>query len=252
MLFVIFAVVVYFHLFYFVALIKSDFSVIDTAWGMGFVVVTLSLLFQTPVLTSQQILLTTMICAWALRLSLYLHFRNVKKGEDFRYRQWREEWGDKANLIAYFKVFWLQAIILLCVSSIIPILWFSSSEGISPWDYLALLIFCFGLFAEAIADYQMNQFKKNEKNKGQLCLVGLWKYSRHPNYFGEILVWWGVFLLSISNQQWMWAWIGPFLLTLLLLKVSGIPMLEKKYEGRADFEEYKRKTNALILWFPKK
>jgi len=246
---------IFFNIFYFIGLAKKDFSIIDTAWGLSFVVV-----YCTGLATStvgydfRSILIGVFVSIWALRLSGYIFYRSMKLGkEDYRYAAWREEWGKSANLNFYIRVYMLQAFLAVAVAYPLYLVHrfeLSTSYG-TGLDILGTLLFVIGFLFEAIADYQKNEFKSDPSNQGKVMQTGLWKYSRHPNYFGEALLWWGVFFIVINSVPWYWAFFGPLLIHFLLLKVSGVAMLEKKYDSNPEYESYKQRTNAFIPFFPK-
>lgn len=229
-----------------IAQIKKDNSIVDVAWGLGFVVV--AYVLQSDFEYWTQLLLVSMVAAWGIRLALYLFIRNRNSGEDWRYQKWRRDWGDKVVLIAFFRVFMLQGIMMWIIA--LPLMQTHSAVG-EGWSTgfftgLGLSLWITGFLWESIADWQLMQFKSKPENKGKIMTLGLWKYSRHPNYFGEILVWWGIFFFSILFGTWYISIISPIIITLLLTKVSGVPMLERKYRDNADYQAYKEKTSSLI------
>lgn len=244
---------------------RNDFA--DIFWGGGFVLLAFLHFSLNSYSNLAQLIQLILVSLWALRLSLYIFIRNRGKDEDFRYKKWREEWGKMAWLYAYLKVFLLQGFIMLWVA--LPIIIFQSQHLSSfPASYLSdpnvsfmsldqlslmhligIFIALFGLIFETIADLQMYQFKKDSSNKGQIIQSGLWKISRHPNYFGEIVFWWGIFMMTLGAHLWFISLIGPLAITLLIRFVSGVPMLEKKYEGREDFENYKKRVPVLVPIF---
>jgi len=146
----------------------------------------------------------------------------------------------------------LQGFLLLVISYSIILVNYSMETGIKALDIIGLVLWLVGFFFEAVGDYQLIRFKRDEKNKGKIMTQGLWKYTRHPNYFGECVMWWGIFLIALSVKYGWTAIISPLLITLLLLRVSGVVMLEKKYIGNKEFEDYAKKTSAFFPWFPKK
>ncbi len=245
--------IILFSLFYGIARLRDDYSIIDVCWGLGFVVIAgtnISLHGGFTDLTHGIIFL--LVTLWALRLSGYILYRNLKKGEDSRYKAWRDEWGDKAPLNFFIRVYLLQALLCMMVASG---LWLTLAQKTILWNYLSLIGLIISLFAfcyEAIADYQKDQFKKDPKNQGLPCREGLWYYSRHPNYFGEMLFWWGLFFFSLNTPFWYLAWIGPALIVFFLIKVSGIPMIKAAHEKNPKYKDYLNSTNALIPWPPKK
>lgn len=246
----------FFNVFYLIGLFKKDFSIIDTAWGLAFVVVYFAGIatFQGEIDQRNQ-LIGVFVCLWALRLSGYIFYRSMKLGkEDYRYAAWREEWGSSANLNFYVRVYMLQAVLAAAVAYPLYLIhYFKSVLAFGTGlDILGILFFIVGFLFEAIADFQKNTFKSDPNNRGKVMQEGLWKYSRHPNYFGEALLWWGIFFIVINTVPWYYAIFGPALIHFLLLKVSGVAMLEKKYDSNPEYESYKQRTNAFIPFFPKK
>lgn len=246
---------IFFNLVFFIAVKKRDFSIIDIAWGLSFFLIFITSYFSSEYeLTTRGCIIGLLVTIWSFRLSGYIFLRALKKGkEDFRYAAWREDWGSKANQTAYTKVFMLQLILSVLIASpiILYFIFSSKSEFGTFKDILGLGFWIVGFFFEAVGDYQKNKFKSVTVNKDKFCNVGLWKYTRHPNYFGEALLWWGIFFITINSVPFYYAVWGPLLLNFLLLKVSGVAMLEESYEKRAGFEEYKQTTNRFIPWFSK-
>ena len=240
------SIFVYMLSFYLIAQVMKNNSIVDIGWGPGFIVISTVLLLRNGVYTITQLSIYAMILLWGLRLSTYIYFRNKGKGEDFRYAAWRKQWGAKAPLIAFFKVFMLQGAIMFIIAWPI-IIAFSDFAQVNYYLLISgLIIFMAGLLFEAIGDFQLQRFKSRKENSGKIITSGLWKYTRHPNYFGEALLWWGIALPALNSHLGWTALFSPLIMGLLLLFVSGVPMLEKKYEGRPDWEEYKRKTPKFI------
>lgn len=236
---------------YIIAQIKRDNSIVDIGWGLGFIVVVLSQLFITPAEDSLDIVIAVLVLIWGSRLALHIYIRNHGKGEDFRYAQWRKDWGKSAPVQAFFKVFMFQGLIMFIISYPIVIVFHSYNQDLSVFALIGTFFFLVGFFFEAVGDYQLSKFKK-DNNKGKIITSGLWKFTRHPNYFGESLVWWGIFIVTIGSHLWYSAIVSPLLINFFLVKFSGVPLLEKKYEGRPDWEEYKSKTPAFIPFIGKK
>ena len=188
-LWILIALASFFHLFYFYALWKKDFSVIDIAWGLSASIIALLAILQVEIIDWRSFLVAFLTLIWGARLAFYLCERNAKVGEDERYAQWREEWGQKANLQAYFRVFWLQTILSFVIFSSLPLIIFAQHQQFHWIDVIALLIWLLGFFIETLADSQKRKFKEQESQRGQICKKGLWRYSRHPNYFGEATLW---------------------------------------------------------------
>lgn len=251
-LYVIFFVFLYKTIVFLLALKKKDNSIVDIAWGLGFVGVAILTFFLKEGWTTRQILVSGLVFIWGTRLAIHIAIRNKGKGEDFRYAKWRKEWGRWFLLRSYFQVFMLQGVFLLVISLPIVFVNFSDGPGLSLTDFLGVGVWGVGFIFEAVGDYQLKRFKKRPENKGKIITTGLWKYTRHPNYFGEVAIWWGIFLLALPVKNGWFAILCPLLITFLLLRVSGVTMLEKKYAGNAEFEAYAKKTNAFFPWFPKK
>lgn len=240
-----------FVLTYFLALILKNNGIVDILWGLGFVVIAaIAYYFGSDSFVAQ--LIFGYVIAWGLRLALHINARNWGRGEDFRYAQWRKDWGKSFFVRSFFQIFLLQWILMQIVA--IPIVLGITGTLVIPlWQqYLGMLIWLTGFFFEAVGDYQLTKFKKNKSNKGKLMTTGLWSLTRHPNYFGEALLWWGVAVLAYGVTGNIYSFLGPIAIDFLLLFVSGIPMLEKKYQGRADWKLYTRKTSAFIPMPPRK
>lgn len=246
------AVFVYMTCIFVLALLKRDNSIVDVAWGIGFILVALLTFFLEPGLTWRHILVTVLVCIWGIRLALHIYFRNKGRGEDFRYAKWRNEWGKLFVLRSYLQVYLLQGILLLIISYPVMLVNRSKADRFTFWDVVGIGVWLIGFFFEATGDYQLSKFKKNPSNKGKIMTRGLWSLSRHPNYFGEATLWWGIFLIALAVRNGWTAIIGPALITFLLLKVSGVTLLEKKYAGNQEFLDYARRTSPFIPWIPKK
>ncbi|KKQ30066.1 MAG: hypothetical protein US68_C0012G0006 [Candidatus Shapirobacteria bacterium GW2011_GWE1_38_10] len=221
---------------YFVAISKKRNDVADIAWGLGFILVTgFSLIFNPNI---KLIISLILISFWGIRLATHIYNRNKNKKEDYRYEQWKNK--------AYIKVFMTQGFFmwLMCW----PIL---GSKGNVEWfNLVGILLWMIGYYFEVVADRQLKKFISNPKNKGKIMQSGLWAYSRHPNYFGEVTMWWGIWLLNF-NLNW-WTLVGPATITFLILQVSGVPLLERKYKDNKEFEDYKKRVSVFVPWKPKK
>ncbi|UCG39782.1 MAG: DUF1295 domain-containing protein [bacterium] len=239
-------------LVFLLALALKDNSIADIAYGGAFIVATSAAVWRTGLVHPRQTLVLVMVAVWGARLASHIFIRNRGRGEDFRYRKWREEWGRWFVVRSYFQIYMLQGAIALVIAS--PALAVMALPGrpLGWLDLLGLAVWALGLTFESVGDYQLLRFKRDRANKGKIMTLGLWRYTRHPNYFGECTLWWGVFLVALGSPGTWWTVISPLTINYLLLSVSGIPMLEKKYEGNPDFEEYRRRTSPLIPWFPRK
>lgn len=235
-----------------IAYFKRDNTVADTAWGLGFILVAWSSLIQAGHYQSLGLVATGLVTLWGLRLITHINLRNRGKGEDPRYKNMRTRWGASAALQSFFKVFFLQGILLLIIAYQIVVINANPNAPLSLLSYLGIVIWGIGFFFESIGDYQLYAFMKTEANKGKVMMSGLWRYTRHPNYFGEIMMWWGIYLCACLSPYGLSALISPLTITYLLLFVSGVPLTEKMFAGNPEFELYKQKTSVLIPWFPKK
>jgi len=245
-------VFIYFFLFFLVAQVIRNNSIVDMGWGAGFVLVALATLFIQGAYMERNLLLVLLITIWGGRLTYYIVRRNWGKPEDFRYAKWRREWGRWLVPRAFLQVFMLQGLLMLIIGYPIILVNANPQPGLNIIDYLGLAVWIIGFYFESVSDKQMAEFKKDPANKGHIIKTGLWKYSRHPNYFGEATMWWGIFLLSLSVPLGWSAIISPLTITLMLLYVSGVPMLEKKYKDNPEFQKYAKVTSKFFPWFPKK
>ena len=233
------------------AVYKKRNDIADIAWGIGYTVICSYLFFTYPA-SPVTILLYALVTLWGLRLSMHIYNRNKNKTEDFRYKAWRQEWGKNFYIRSYLQVFLLQGLFLLIIIS--PVI-HAAIELPVKWNiftWIGLSCWIIGFYFQAVADWQLVVFKSNYKNKGLIIQSGLWKFCRHPNYFGELLMWWGIFIITIPLANSIFFIIGPVTITLLIVFVSGIPLLEKKYKGNPAFEDYKKRTSVLIPMPPRK
>ncbi|MFZ4521848.1 MAG: DUF1295 domain-containing protein [Bacteroidales bacterium] len=235
----------YMTIVFILALMRKDNSIVDVAWGLGFVIVAVYSIIQSGEVDLRKMIVSLLVLLWGLRLSFHIMVRNSGKGEDFRYKAWRDTWKFFV-LRSFFQIFMLQGLFMLIISAPIWFINFSDGGPLGPMDSLGLIVFGTGFLFEAVADYQLVEFKKDPANRGKIITSGLWATSRHPNYFGEALVWWGISFYALSFTHGWYTLISPVIITLLLRFVSGVPMLEKKYEGHPDWEEYKSKTATFV------
>lgn len=240
----------YVTLWFIVSLIKKRNDVADIAWGLGFIVICLGL-FATQPLSPISTLVYVLVTLWGLRLAIHIGLRSKGKAEDFRYKKWREEWGKYFLIRSYLQVYILQGFFMLIIALPILIAGIAPPQYMSTFTVIGSVIWSIGFAYEAIGDYQLSVFIKNKQDKNDIMQTGLWRYTRHPNYFGEVLLWWGIFIITLPLQNGFYGIISPLMITFLLLYVSGIPMLEAKYKGNAAFEAYKRRTSAFFPMPPK-
>lgn len=238
-------VFLYMLLWFFISLWKRNNGLVDIAWGLGFVLIAISTHRAFEKITSASQVVTILTTLWGLRLSYHLFRRNWGKKEDFRYAAWRKEWGKWIVPRSFFQIYMLQGVLMLIIA--LPIIVTNSTPQLFVVPVMSgVLVWLVGFFFEVVGDAQLRAFVSNPDNKGQLMTTGLWQYTRHPNYFGEAVMWWGIWIISLGTVYGIYTVISPLLLTFLLLKVSGVPMLEKKYEGRKDWDAYKQKTSMFI------
>jgi len=216
------SVLVYMTGWFIAAQIRGRNDIADVAWGLGFVLAAIVSLVAGNVYSARGLVISGLVLIWGLRLALHIHSRNRAKGEDPRYRKWREEWGRWFVLRSFLQVFMLQGLLLLLVA--VPIV-FANTADARPLEWLhllGLLIWLYGFIFEAVGDWQLLKFLRNPANKGKLMTSGLWRYTRHPNYFGEVTLWWGIWLMTLSLPDGWMTIIGPLTITFLIMKVSGI------------------------------
>ncbi len=245
------AVFIYMNLWFALAIAFKRNDLADTAWGLGFVLVAAVALIKSGGDNGRMVLAFILVLLWGLRLAIHIFTRNRGKSEDSRYREWREQWGKAWLVQSYFKVFIFQGFLLLAV--IAPV-YFIAANPFSGWSWLDLSGFIFwlvGFYFEAMGDWQLRRFTADPANRGKVMDRGLWRYSRHPNYFGEVLMWWGIFIMSLSLPDAWPGLIGPALITYLILFISGIPLLEKRYANDPAYGGYKKRTSVFFPWPPK-
>ena len=232
----------------------KNVSIVDVFWGLGFVIVNVFYAFNSGELTTRKTILLTLVSFWGLRLASYLALRNIGKGEDFRYQEFRNYYGPKRYWwFSFFQTFLLQGALIMIIS--LPLLGVhasSSTGALTILDYIGIIVWSIGFAFEAGGDFQLARFKRNVKNKGKVLNTGFWKYTRHPNYFGDSAVWWAYAIFSIAAGNY-WHSIGAIIMTLLIIRVSGVRLLEKTLkETKPHYRAYIQKTNAFFPWFPKK
>jgi steroid 5-alpha reductase family enzyme len=240
----------YMNLWFVLSVIKKRNDVADVAWGLGFVLLAWTSLSLSYPSDSRGVLVTILVSIWGLRLAWHIHGRNTGKAEDYRYLAWRKAWGNWFYVRSYFQVYLLQGFFLFLIALPVLVIHQEQPTDLGWIDFLGIAIWGLGFFFEVIGDAQLARFMKNPDNKGKLMQQGLWAYTRHPNYFGEVALWWGIWLLSVSVAGSWFAIIGPATITYLILQVSGIPMLEKKMAEHPDFAAYKSRVSAFFPWPP--
>ncbi len=228
-----------------ISLPLRDVSIVDSLWSILFLVCLGAYLFNVDAISVRGWLLLALVGTWAVRLSAYITWRNWGEGEDYRYQIIRANNSPNFALKSLYIVFGLQAGLAWLIS--LPLMGaVASTAPLGPLDWLGAALFVFGLTWETIGDQQLARFKANPANKGKVLNTGLWALSRHPNYFGEACLWWGAYLIATSAGAW-WSLPGPLLITFLLLRVSGVAMLEKDIgDRRPEYARYIAETNAFF------
>jgi steroid 5-alpha reductase family enzyme len=222
----------------------GDASIIDMFWGPLFVAIAWVLLPAAGVLAVKPYLITLLVTLWGLRLGFHLINRNLGQGEDRRYRLWRERGGDNWWLSTYYRVFLLQGGIALVVATPL-IAAFHRPFDLNFLNFLGVLVWAVGFVYELLADVQLNQFKANPANRGKVLKDGLWGRSRHPNYFGDALQWWGLGLVAVTGDTW-WALLGPLAMTAVFLGLSN-DVLERGMKKRhPEYENYVANTPKFL------
>lgn len=230
-----------------VSLLKRDASIVDIVWGLGFVLVAWSAKFVTGASGSGNWLLLIMVTVWGLRLAGYLAKRNLGKGEDFRYRAMRRKHGERFAIVSLYTVFGLQGALMFVVSLPVTLGQRETDSGAGFVALLGFLVWVVGLYFEAVGDAQLAKFKRDPRNAGLVMDKGLWALTRHPNYFGDCVVWWGLAIVGSTQGAGVWAFLGALVMTVLLVRVSGVAMLDKLLAKRKPgYAEYMARTSGFI------
>ncbi len=242
-----------FHLAFLLGQLLHNNSIVDPLWGLGFVAVAWYTIANAEILSLNHIVITSLVTIWGCRLTFHIFRRNKGKGEDWRYEEWRKLWGKWAVIRAYVSVYLTQAIFMFIIA--LPIIYVNSHDVSTLGFYLlsaGLTIWVIGYFFESVGDRELRDFRANPKNKGKVMSSGLWRYTRHPNYFGEATMWWGVWIISMASLPFQWGLvISPATITFLLVKISGIPLLERKMMKDKMYRTYAARTSIFIPRKPK-
>lgn len=227
-----------------------DASIVDVFWGLGFVVIAFLTFFLTGDSTSRKALLLALTSVWGLRLAAYLAWRKSGTPEDYRYRAMRESIGPRFWLVSLFVVFGLQGLIMNVVA--LPVVAGQMDRSpLSGWAVLGVALWTLGLLFETIGDYQLARFKADPNNSGKVMDRGLWRFTRHPNYFGDFLVWWGIYFAALGESTW-WTAIGPLVMSFLLIRVSGVALLERSLRrDKEGYADYIARTSSFFPWPPR-
>lgn len=240
---------IYLVFWYLISIIKKRNDVADIAWGLGF-----PLLAWAAYLISgfswTALISNILISLWGLRLASHIYKRFRQHSEDPRYLAWRQSWKN-FYFRSFFQVFMLQGALLFIIAWPALFINLSRPAGFNNLSLIGIMVFIIGFYFESVADWQLKKFLENPEKRGKLMQSGLWKYSRHPNYFGEVVLWWGIFLISLPLGAKPYLIIGPLTISILILFVSGIPLLEKRFAGNPEFEDYKKRTSIFWPWPPR-
>jgi len=228
-----------------VSVVRRDVSIVDSLWSLLFLLALLTYLAVIDAAGPRSVLVTVMVAVWALRLSLYITFRNYGEPEDRRYQAIRRNNEPHFWFKSVYIVFLLQGFLawVICLPALAAV---SGQTAPGPLDFLGLALWLVGMYFEVLGDWQLARFRRAKRETGAVLDTGLWRYTRHPNYFGEALLWWGIYLIALSAGAW-WTVFAPLLMTFLLLRVSGVALLEKDIaERRPAYRDYVRRTNAFF------
>lgn len=231
-----------------ISVIRRDVSIVDSLWSLLFLLALLTYLAVTDTAGPRSWLITVLVAVWALRLSLYITVRNHGEPEDRRYQAIRRNNEPHFWFKSLFIVFLLQGFLawVICLPALAAV---SGQTAPGPLDFLGLALWLVGMYFEVLGDWQLARFRRAKRETGAVLDTGLWRYTRHPNYFGEALLWWGIYLIALSAGAW-WTVFAPLLMTFLLLRVSGVALLEKDIaDRRPAYRDYIRRTNA---FFPRR
>ncbi len=249
-------ILVCFFVLWLLSIPLKNASIVDIFWGPGFGVIAVVAWFLADGAPARQNLLTALTVIWAARLGLYLAWRNIGHGEDPRYRRMREKAeaaGGNFATASLFKVFLLQGVLMWLISTPVQVgQVYDEPAGLGLVAAIGAVLWLIGFLFEAVGDWQLARFKADPANEGEVMDRGLWRYTRHPNYFGNACLWWGLFVIACENPVGLWTIYAPVAMTFLLLKVSGVSLLERSLKKtKPKYEEYVRRTSAFFPLPPK-
>jgi steroid 5-alpha reductase family enzyme len=236
------------------SLALKNAGIVDIFWGLGFVLLAAVYFVAADGFAGRKLLVLALVAVWGLRLSGYIGWRNRGKGEDYRYARWREQAGERFWWTSLLQVFLLQGLLMWVIS--MPVLAAQSADepdSLTVVDFLGTAIWAVGFFFEAVGDWQLARFKSDPANAGKVMRSGVWAYTRHPNYFGDATQWWGLYVIAAGASDGYWTLFSPVLMTVLLLRVSGVALLERaQVRTKPQYADYIESTSAFVPWFPRK
>jgi steroid 5-alpha reductase family enzyme len=234
-----------------ISVVRRDVSIVDSLWSLLFLLALLVYLAASGTTGPRSWMITVMVAAWALRLSMYITVRNHGEPEDRRYQAIRRNNEPHFWFKSLYIVFLLQGFLawVICLPALAAV---SGQTPPGPLEFAGLALWLVGMYFEVVGDWQLARFRRGKREAGAVLDTGLWRYTRHPNYFGEALLWWGVYLIALSAGAW-WTIFAPLLMTFLLLRVSGVALLEKDIaDRRPAYRDYIRRTNAFFPGRPRR
>ncbi len=239
--------------------LKKDNSIMDVFYGWGFILVAWSTLLLKGTFGIRQIIVTILVTIWGIRLSNYVLIRNWGKGEDKRYQNMRERWGNKVLINSLFRIYLFQGLIIFLV--VFPVSFINVNDDVPLDSLISLstltlifgsLVWILGFLYETIGDIQLYRFLNDPANKGKVFDKGLWRNTQHPNYFGEVTQWWGLYIVSLVIPFGFITIFGPIIITYMIINVSGVRLINKRFEGDSEYDKYRRRTSQFIPLPPKK
>ena len=236
------------------SLAKKDASIVDSFWGPGFALIAWVSLVLTAGFQPRKLLVVALVTVWGLRLGVHIFTRNHGKGEDYRYQAMRRRYGDRFALVSLFTVFGFQGLLMWFISMPLQIAQvFATPDRLTLFDYLGAAVWAIGFGFEAVGDHQLKRFKADANNKGKVMNTGLWRYTRHPNYFGDATLWWGYYLVACSVPNGFYTLLSPLTMTIFLMNVSGVALLEKSLKkSKPGYAEYVARTSSFFPLPPKR
>jgi len=241
---------VFMFLAWLLSLKLKDASIVDRFWGLNFILLALIYFFQTKEIYWRHLIILLLLFLWGARLSLHIHWRNHGHPEDYRYQAMRKNRGTSFWWYSLFSVFFLQGVLAFLIASPILLIFAGEKAPISFFDFVGIIFWGIGFYFEVMGDRQLKKFKADPKNKGKILDQGLWALTRHPNYFGDALIWWALFLLALPVKNGWMSVLGPIIMSFFLRYVSGVALLEKSLsKNKPGYNEYVRNTPAFAPRF---